>query len=182
MADVASIALDTSSRTSIALARILCAREFKIQPRLEKRGPDLGAMLERCDAALIIGDTALFLDPTTARGTPGEVEKIDLGQLWTARTGLPFVYAFWAGRPSALTPDDVRALQAARDNGVARVDAVVGEYFDDPAQQAVGARYLRDNIKYHLGADERAGLELFYRYAREAGVVGSIAALDFYEG
>jgi predicted solute-binding protein len=76
----------------------------------------------------------------------------------------------------------VRALQAARDNGVARVDAVVGEYFDDPAQQAVGARYLRDNIKYHLGADERAGLELFYRYAREAGVVGSIAALDFYEG
>jgi chorismate dehydratase len=60
MADVRSIALDTSSRTSVALVSVLCARRFKIKPRLESRGPDLDDMLARCDAALIIGDTALF--------------------------------------------------------------------------------------------------------------------------
>ena len=52
--------------------------------------------------------------------------------------------------------------------------------FRDPRHQAIGARYLRDNIKYELGADERAGLELFYQYAAEAGVVKSAQPLRFY--
>ena len=85
-------------------------------------------------------------------------------------TGLPFVYAFWAGRPDALDADDVAALQQARDAGVARRrrGRRAPTFRTTPAQQAVGARYLRDNIQYYLGADERAGLELFYRYAAEA--------------
>ncbi len=96
-------------------------------------------------------------------------------------TGLPFVWAFWAGRPDALNDDDVRALGRARDAGVACSDAIAREYFpDSPAHQAVGAAYLRDNIKYHLGEDERAALELFYRYAVEAGVVEQENALRFY--
>ncbi len=87
-------------------------------------------------------------------------------------TGLPFVYAFWAGRAGVLTPDDVLALQQARDAGVARIDEICDQYFPGaPARQEVGARYLRDSIKYHLGPEERAGLELFYRYAVEAHVV-----------
>ena len=61
--DVRSIAMDTSSRTSVALARVLCARLFNIHPVVEGRSPDLQDMLTRCDAALIIGDSALFLDP-----------------------------------------------------------------------------------------------------------------------
>ena len=60
IADVSSIAMDTSSRTSVALTRVLCARQFKINPRFESRGPDLADMLAHCDAALIIGDKALF--------------------------------------------------------------------------------------------------------------------------
>ena len=70
-----------------------------------------------------------------------------------------------------------RALQAARDAGVSQSDAVAREYFRDaPEHRDLGARYLRDNIKYHLGADERAGLELFYRYAAEIGVVPGAAS------
>jgi chorismate dehydratase len=182
MRDVESIALDTSSRTSVALARVLCAREFNIRPRLEARGPDLEAMLEGCDAALIIGDTALFLDQEEAgRRVSATIEAIDLGSLWTTRTGLPFVYAFWAGRPAVLTRDDVRALQAARDAGVANIAILVRDYFAEPEHQAKGARYLRDNIRYHLGPDERAGLELFFRYAEEAGVVPAVRPLEFYD-
>ena len=181
---VRSIAMDTSSRTSVALVRVLCARAFRIDPSIEDSGPDLPAILERCDAALVIGDNALLWDHTTARlkadTTYDKVEKIDLGEAWTSMTGLPFVYAFWAGRADALTHDDVGVLQRARDAGVGQLEQVARDYFTDPALQAVGARYLRENIKYYLGDEERAGLETFYRYAAEIGLVPPAGELRFY--
>jgi chorismate dehydratase len=180
--DVRSIALDTSSRTSVALVQVLCARHFGIQPALEQHGPDITTMLTRCDAALIIGDAALLLGGKLAVGSlKSEVEKVDLGETWTAMTGLPFVYAFWAGRPGALDAADVAALQRARDAGVTQPDLIAREYFADSRErQAIGARYLRDNIKYYLRAAERAGLELFYQYAAEAELVASAGRLEFY--
>jgi chorismate dehydratase len=180
--EVRSIALDTSSRTSVALVSVLCARLFKIQPALERRGPDLREMLEHSDAALIIGDNALLLDHTSeVRSLKTEIEKIDLGAAWETLTGLPFVWAFWAGLPGALEPHDVEALQRSRDAGIMQSDAIAREYFpDSTARQAAGAAYLRDNIKYHLGDAERAGLETFYRYALEAGVVDQVVTPLFY--
>lgn len=196
MRDVRSIAMDTSSRTSAALVRVLCARHFRIVPVLEAHGPDLDLMLASCDAALMIGDKALFSEPRTVRlkaDTTNEaesvgqqvdstfVDKIDLGEVWTSLTGLPFVWAFWAGREGALTRDDVEALQRAKDAGVKESERIAAEYFAGaPDRQRVGARYLRDNIKYSLGPDEFSGLELFYRYATEAGVVTAPRALRFY--
>jgi chorismate dehydratase len=172
--EIRSIAMDTSSRTSVALTQVLCARQFNIAPAFVHLGPDLTAMLSRCDAGLIIGDAALLLD----RGT---VEKIDLGAVWKSMTGLPFVYAFWAGRPDVLTAEDVTALQLARDAGVAQPERIARTYFASaPEHHALGAQYLRDNIKYHLGDAERAGLATFYRYAAETGVVAEAGRLDFY--
>ena len=166
--DVKSIAMDTSSRTSVALVRVLCARLFKIAPTFEPLGPNLEAMLASHDAALMIGDPALF-EPRAASH-----EVIDLGEAWLRHTGLPFVYAFWAGRPDALTPAHVKELQDTRDRGLANADDVARQYLKDaPERQALGARYLRENIKYYLGEDEKAGLELFYRYAAEIGVAPS---------
>jgi chorismate dehydratase len=183
IADVRSIALDTSSRTSVALVRVLCARLFKIEPTLESRGPDLEDMLRRCDAALIIGDKALFHAPLPARSSSAAaIDKIDLGAAWQQLTGLPFVYAFWAGRSPALSPDDVRALVTARDEGVRQPDALAREYLAaTPEWQARGAEYLRDNIKYYLGDREREGLQLFYRFAAEAGVVERTQPLGFFK-
>jgi chorismate dehydratase len=179
IADVQSIALDTSSRTSVALVSVLCARRFRITPRLESRGPDLEDMLARCDAALIIGDQALFQSRIVDRRSP--IEKIDLGEAWTDLTSLPFVWAFWAGRPDALDAGDVAALQRARDEGVQRPDELAREYLaDTPERQETGARYLRQNIKYYLDSDERAGLEMFYRYAAEADLVARVDELRFF--
>jgi chorismate dehydratase len=180
---IASIAMDTSSRTSVALVRVLCAKLFRIQPAVESRGPDIDDMLAHCDAALIIGDNALLLEPAGARARGGaRVEKIDLGDAWATLTGLPFVYAFWAGRPGALTAEDVLALQRARDAGVGEPDSIARAYFPGaPDRQAVGARYLRDNIQYTLGPEERAGLDAFYRYAVEAGVVEDAGQRRFYD-
>ncbi len=179
--DVRSIALDTSSRTSVALTRVLCARQFKIDPRLESRGPELADMLSHCDAALLIGDNALF--QSQVPGRTSQVEKIDLGDVWTRMTGLPFVYAFWAGRADALTAADVEALQRARDEGVAIPEQLAREFLrDEPVErQELGGRYLRHNIRYHLGEDERAGLDAFFRYAAELGVVPDARPPAFFD-
>jgi chorismate dehydratase len=165
----------------------MCARVFGISPDLRDQRPDLPAMLAGSDAALIIGDVALFqqdgpVDLPPRADRPGRIEqvhKIDLGELWTTTTGLPFVYAFWAGPDRVVTPDTVESLQRARDAGCANIDAIAAAMFDDSAQRAIGARYLRDNIRYALGPDERAGLERFYRYAAEAGVVKRAMELRF---
>jgi chorismate dehydratase len=184
MADVRTLALDTSSRSSVALARVLCARAFQIAPAWQPHPPDLEGMLAVADAALIIGDNALFLDggDVIVKGRRVTVQKIDLGEVWTETTGLPFVYAFWAGRPDVLDGAAIEALLAAKHEGIGSLEAVARAYFPDaPDRQAVGARYLRDNIRYDLGDSERAGLEAFYRYAAEAGVVDRADSLRFFQ-
>ena len=177
MTDVRTIAMDTSSRTSVALATVMLRRRFDVTAEPVHMAPDLEAMLRRADAALIIGDIALYLDHEKAGA-----RKIDLGEEWTAMTGLPFVYACWTGWPGTLGREDVAALQRARDEGVAQSDAVAAAYYpDDTPRQAVARRYLRDNIRYYLGQDELEGLKTFYRYASELGLVSFDGELRFYD-
>ena len=172
--DIRTIAMDSSSRTSVALATVLLQREFAVAPEPVSMAPDLDAMLARADAALIIGDVALFLDQPA-------IAKLDLGELWTRSTGLPFVYAVWTGWPGAATREEVAALRRARDEGVAHADEVARDYYpDDPARQAVAARYLRDNIRYRVGDDELEGLRTFYRYAAELNLVSFDGQLRFF--
>jgi len=162
--DIRSIAMDTSSRTSVALTLILAAREWGLRPSVVDMRPELEAMLGAADAALIIGDNALFLDHRAA-----DVQKIDLGELWTTSTGLPFVYAFWAGWPHAVTPTDVRTLIQARDEGLAHVDDIARQSFEsDPRRQEIAGRYLRDNIKYDFFEN---GLREFYSRAAELQLI-----------
>jgi chorismate dehydratase len=176
MERVQSIALDTSSRTSVALLRVLCARWFEIEPRLVSMPPDLGRMVGECDAALVIGDNALFADADTMG-----LEKVDLGEEWIGMTGLPFVYAFWAGRPRVMTAPDVAALQAARDRGLAATATIAGEsYPDEPQKAARAGLYLREDVKYALGEPEIAGLRHFYELAAEVGVLASAEMPRFY--
>ena len=97
-------------------------------------------------------------------------------------TGLPFVYACWTGWPGAVSPEDVVALQRARDAGVAQSNAVAAAYYpDDTPRQAVARRYLQDNIRYVLGDDEIEGLKTFYYYARELALVDFDGTLRFYD-
>jgi len=173
---VRSIAADTSSRTSNALLRILCVERFGLDAALTPMAPDPAAMLRTCDAALVIGDAALFFGHVDAG-----VLKIDLGEHWTAMTGLPFVWAVWAGRPDALGEGEVGALVAARDRGVAASDQVAVEYCT-PERAELGKRYLRENIQYSLGAKEEAGLRKYFELAAHHGIVEASRAPVFYAG
>lgn len=124
--EIRTIALDTSSRTSANLLRLLCAAWFKIEPAFLDAPPDLERMLADADAALLIGDPALFTDADALGLT-----KIDLGLTWREMTGLPFVWAFWAGRLDAAPPDVCRALAEARDRGVQAIDRIAVDYAPD---------------------------------------------------
>jgi len=175
--DIRTIAMDTSSRTSVALATVMLKRRFGVTAEAAPMAPDLDAMLARADAALIIGDVALFLDHEAAGA-----RKIDLGEEWTAMTGLPFVYACWTGWAGAVSRQEVTALQRARDAGIAQSNAVAAAYYpEDTARQAAARRYLRDNIQYVLGSDEIEGLKTFYRYAGELDLVSFDGTLRFYD-
>jgi chorismate dehydratase len=179
---IRTIAADTSSNTSIALARVLCTYRFGARPEFMPVAPDLATMLTRADAAVLIGDPALFVDHR-AMG----VEKIDLGAEWTGMTGLPFVWAFWAGRKDAIDAEGIARLQHAKTAGMAVSDAIADAYaaaFEArtgmPADAAVARRYLRDNIKYDLGPREHEGLMRFYQTARLSGVIDVVQPVRFY--
>lgn len=193
-----SVALDTSSRTSVALLRILCVRWFEIEPIFVNMPPDVHRMLQECDAALVIGDNALFADvpadlkvgttlndaavvPAFRPADAPELEKIDLGEEWSGMTGLPFVYAFWTGRPGVVGPEDIAALQAARDRGVAATATIAQQcYPGTPEKAALADRYLRENVKYALGEREKAGLRRFYEMAAAIGAVAEVRPPKFY--
>jgi chorismate dehydratase len=174
LSEVRRVAADTSSRTSNALVRILCAERFHIAPEFTPHPPDPERMLREFDAALIIGDPALYLDVQAAR-----VDKYDLGTEWTAMTGLPFVWAFWAGRPDALDADAVAALTDARDAGVAHADEIAADYCG-PERAALGQAYLRDNIQYVVGPREEAGIRRYYELAAKHGLIERPRDIRFY--
>jgi chorismate dehydratase len=175
---IKTLALDISSRTSVALTRILCRSKWHISPKLTPAEPDVRAMLTRADAALVIGDPALEFDAAAAG-----VETIDLGNEWQTLTGLPFVYAMWSGRPGAVGAEHVTELQAARARGEAAIAVIAERESGGSPQRAERlARYLSDNLRYPLGEREIAGLRRFHEFAAEYGLVPGLRALQFYGG
>lgn len=173
---VQTLALDLSSRTSVALTRVLCAERWGIAPTFTPAAPDLEAMLQKADAALVIGDPAFEIDPAKHG-----VTKIDLGGEWKALTGLPFVYAMWVGRPGVASPQQCRALQEARDRGVANLEAIARQVGGGNARLEQRALvYLRDNLNYGLGEAELAGLRRFHELAAGISVVPGLKPLTFF--
>jgi chorismate dehydratase len=177
LADVRSIALDTSSRTSANLVRLLCATRFGIRPQYRPAPPDVELMLETSDAALVIGDPALFTDPAAIGA-----RKIDLGTVWTEMTGLPFVWAFWAGRAGAAPADVCGLLREARDRGVEDIAGIAAtEAPDDPARRALIGRYLREAIAYGLDGPFLDGLRTYFELLAAHGLVDRAAVPRFFD-
>jgi predicted solute-binding protein len=171
-AEIATLAGDTSSRTSVALARIVLSRRFGGTPRVVPAAPDLDAMLAKADAALIIGDPALRIDPEKL---PYHV--YDLGQEWTAWTGLPMVFAVWAGRGGVITPEVESVFQRSWRYGQDRLHEIVAaESVARAFPPELVRRYLSHHIVCEVGAAEKAGMELFLRYVRELGEAGTSAS------
>jgi len=182
LAKIRRVAADTSSNTSVALLRVLAAERWGIAPELVPAAPDLAAMTAAEEAALLIGDPALFADHD-AMG----LEKIDLGAEWTAMTGLPFIWAFWAGREGAIDPVGVERLRQARREGETMSGALADAYASAYGRRigrrvdtALARRYLKDNIRYDLGEREVEAVERFHVLARKAGIVTRAEPIRFF--
>lgn len=174
--EVRSLALDTSSRTSAALTRIIFREFLGFEPRWQAAAPDLEAMLNEADAALLIGDPAMTF--------PREGLRVfDLASLWREQTGLGFVFAMWMVREAAA--NEVRAVDfaCARDEGLARVEEIAAAY--EPAlglPRAELRSYLLENISFTLDAEMSAGLELFYKLAHKHGLLDAVRPLQMLGG
>jgi chorismate dehydratase len=160
--EIRRLATDSTSRTSVALSRVILARRYGVEPEVRSQPPHLASMLEHSDAALIIGDAALALDPADL---PFHV--LDLGAEWVQMTGLPMVFAVWAAR-AALPTQDPQPFLASMRFGLDHIDDIArSEHAKVGVSEELARSYLRDNIVFGLGDREYAGLQTFLQYASE---------------
>jgi chorismate dehydratase len=168
---VRTVALDTSSLTSVALAKILFAKWLGGARDYKPMAPNLDAMLGACDAALLIGDPALQVDRT-------RYFTLDLAEEWVARTRKSFVFAFWAIRKQALAGRNGRAIaevfKKSRDHGLSpkNLEAIAQEWAPRLGLTVEVVRvYLTHHIHYYLDPPCLEGLELYYRLGAEVGAL-----------
>ena len=160
---IRTLAGDSNSRTSVELARIILGRRYGAEPVVVPMAPDLGSMLDRADAALLIGDSALAVEPHELG-----LACLDLGGEWCEMTGLPFVFAMWAGPPSQVTSGVTEVLEASCAYGLSELDRIIDEESARrPLRRSLIERYLTSHIVYRLGEREHTGAGLYLRYARE---------------
>ena len=163
--EIRSVALDTSSLTSVALIRILLTERHGITPEYRAHPPDLSSMLESCDAGLIIGDLKLFQTPATY--------VMDLGEEWKTLTGLPFVYAAWLARPELVDTAHgplIRAMQW----GCSRLDSLAAFWsarLDLPLNRV--RDYLLNVMQYDLDDRKWKALEEFQARCFRHGLIGA---------
>jgi chorismate dehydratase len=181
---VRTVALDTSSMTSVALAKILFAKWLGGARDYKPMAPNLDAMLGKetpgaCDAALLIGDPALQVDRT-------RYFTLDLAEEWVARTGKSFVFAFWAIRKQVLAGRNAGAIaevfQKSRDHGLSpkNLETIAQEWAPRLGLTVEAIRvYLTHNIHYYLDPPCLEGLELYYRLGAEVGALPQAPGLRF---
>lgn len=198
------IALDTSSRSSSALVRLLAAGDWGIEPEFVEAAPDASAMLADADAALVIGDPALrialkmeFLFAKTPRAglsgvcCQGDADELpvpgfpsvfvyDVAYQWREMTGKPCVLAIWAGRREKITPEVVADFQASKEFGLAHIEDIAeaaSVKLDLPASSLES--YLRDNIDFSLDEENLEGLKLYFEKCAAAGLIPRARPIEF---
>ena len=177
---IQTVALDTSSMTSVALTKILFEKWLGGGREFRPMAPNIEKMLAECDAALVIGDPALQIDRS-------RYCTLDLAEEWIHRTGKPFVFAFWAVRGQAIAEADPALdlsaiFRASRDHGlelenISRIATDWGPRLG--LSEAAVRSYLTENIHYEFDAGCIEGLKLFYKYAAEIEALPKAPELRF---
>jgi len=174
---IQSVALDSSSRTSAALLRILFQYFYDRNPDFKEAAPNLEKMLVHYDSALLIGDSALQVDRSG-------YHTWDLSEEWRRLTGKPFVFAFWAIRERSASAERLRnvarVFQRSRDNGLSQIPVLTQNWSARLGLPSESIReYLTQNIHYYLEAEFIEGMKLFFRYAAECRLFSHNQELRF---
>lgn len=166
--DIQTVALDASSRSSVALLQVVLHDLFGLMPEYRSVPPDVQMMLREHDAALLIGDNALL-----AADAPNNIRVLDLGVAWQQLTGLSFVFAAWVSRRGLYKSAELAALlDNARQEGVRRSEEIARQAAQiSPVPQAVIESYFRDAIEYSMTDSHRMGLQEFRARCDENGLL-----------
>jgi chorismate dehydratase len=195
---VKTFALDASSRSTQAMTRILSAEKWQIAPQFLEAPPDLSAMLQQADAALLIGDPALRIsvgiESNSWPGAEGQticqaatlglknaemLYVYDVVAEWRSLTGLPAVLAVWAARRDTATSGVTADFLASRDFGLARISEISFDAARDlELPQRTLESYLRQNIDFSLDEENRRGLELYFAHAAKLGLIPQAKPID----
>jgi len=182
--EIRTVAVDTSSRSSVGLLQVLLTKFFGGRRDFTPMPPLLDPMLAACDAALLIGDSAMM-------ARTDDLYHYDLAELWRRKTGLPFVFALWTVRRAAIEErrDHIRRsgldlasiFRRSRDHGLEpqNVAAIAREWAPrmQLSEEAI-TRYFQENIHYTFDADCRKGLSLYFQLAAECGVIAEPPELE----
>ena len=160
---IATLACDTDSHTSVALARVVLARLYNVRPRFV----DLAAGAVKSETALLlIGDKVVCEEP---KGLP---HQLDLGDAWKRLTGLPFVFAAWIARDGVELHDLPERLELAKRDGLAHLDEIIRRYAVPRGWPAdIAHRYLADYLKFDVGAEHVHAIRKFHQFAFEEGLI-----------
>lgn len=195
------IALDTSSRSTVALVRMLAAERWKISPEFVDAAPDASEMLRSADAALVIGDPALEIslkmDILAAKAPSGEqccqgdpddmpvpgfetLFVYDVVHQWRELTGKPSVLALWVGRRDVVTPELVNDFWDSKKYGQDHVREIAEAASIKLAMSPRSLeRYLTENINFDLDEENLSGLQLYFEKAAAAGLIPRARPIEF---
>jgi chorismate dehydratase len=173
---IGTVAADTASRTTVAYTRILFRMWGNAQAEFVPMAANLDAMLQRADAAIVIGDPALLaLEELANRSERAEEELVyhDIAHEWRALTGFPFVSAIWgAAHDVPLDEGVAQDLIRSRDHGLQNIEALAQEWCRKlPLSEQTIRTYLGENIHYVLDEECAEGMRAFFRMAAEAGIL-----------
>ncbi|CAN5423793.1 menaquinone biosynthesis protein [soil metagenome] len=184
--DVKTVALDVSSKTSVALTKIIFREFLNFEPQYETSKPNLEKMLANADCALLIGDPALMIadSETSENNGPrtkdkGQIRKFDLAETWRSFTGFGFVFAMWMAQKSSI--EIVRAIDFAsvRDEGLAHLDEIIANYETEiPFSREEFKKYLFGNITYSIDENMQKGLSLYFELAFKHNLISQLKMPD----
>jgi len=171
--DVETVALDVSSRTSVALTKIIFAEFLDKNPIYSEAKPNVAEMLCQADCALLIGDPALTVDET-------KYKKFDLAETWKSFRGFGFFFAMWMANAEKIEVAKTIDFQAVRDEGLTHLDEIISNYETEiPLVRADFKKYLSENISYTIDDSMRKGLSLYFELAHKHNLIENRKPLKF---
>ena len=171
--DVQSVSLDVSSKTSVALTKIIFREFLGFEPVWKDAEPDLDSMLADSDCALIIGDPALSIAERETQNADlsmnnEQIRKFDLVEIWRKFTGFGFVFAMWMSQDENLEID----FAEARDEGLKHLDEIIANYETEiPLEREDFKKYLKENISFSITDSMQKGLELYFELAKKHNLI-----------
>ncbi len=182
--DVKSVSLDISSKTSVALTKIIFHEFLGFEPKYKISKPNLSEMLDESDCALLIGDPALLIADSDKKNqlpiTNYQLQKYDLAETWKKFTDTGFVFAMWMANKDKSDAARTIDFSAVRDEGLQHLDEIISNYETEiPLAHEDFKKYLSENISYSISDSMQKGLELFYKLAEKRGLIEKNKPLRF---